>query len=321
MKMNVGIHVMMRGAMASREGTLTIARQAEQLGYSHIGINDHVVVPRDVTSKYPYTDHGMWPGRVFGECFEMLTTMAFIAGATEKIRILSSVMILPYRPAVLTAKMLATADVLSNGRVIAGCGVGWMPEEFEALAAPPFDKRGAASDEFLAAFRELWEADEPSMQGEFVGFDDIFFEPKPLQRPRLPIWIGGESNVALKRVVKFGDGWYPASNNPQRRLDTAGRMRADIEILHRVCNEQKRDPASIDVGLVVLWPVSWTPQTGTDGARRIMTGTSEQITDDIEALQRVGVRHLSLLFQEATVLETLERMQRFSEEVLLPYSR
>jgi alkanesulfonate monooxygenase SsuD/methylene tetrahydromethanopterin reductase-like flavin-dependent oxidoreductase (luciferase family) len=149
MAIQIGLHTLMRGPMASREGTMTVARTAERLGFAHIGINDHVVVPSDIASRYPYTQHGEWPGRTFGECLEMLTTMAFVAGCTDRIRILSSVMILPYRPAVLTAKMLATADLLSEGRIILGCGVGWMPEEFEALAAPDFKARGAVTDEWI----------------------------------------------------------------------------------------------------------------------------------------------------------------------------
>ncbi|HKG73800.1 MAG TPA: TIGR03619 family F420-dependent LLM class oxidoreductase [Aestuariivirgaceae bacterium] len=317
MTLNVGILAMMRGAMASRDGTLAIAREAERLGFSHIGINDHVVVPRDISSKYPYSDHGQWAGKAFGECMELLTTMAFIAGATETIRILSSVMILPYRPPVLTAKMIATADVLSGGRMIVGCGVGWMLEEFEALSAPAFKDRGAASDEFLAAFNELWTAEEPSMRGNFVHFSGIAFEPKPLQRSRPPIWIGGESRIALKRTVQFGDGWYPASNNPQRRLDTPGRLRTDIEILHRLCEEMKREPATVDVGLAILWPVSWVAEAGTDGSRKMLTGSSDQLASDLDALERAGVRNLSLLFQTATVNETIDRMQRFSQEVLV----
>jgi probable F420-dependent oxidoreductase len=316
MSIRVGIHVMMRGLMGSRQGTITVAREAERLGFSHIGINDHVVVPNDVNSRYPYTDHGQWPGKAFGECLEMLTTMAFIAGATERIRILSSVMIVPYRPAVLTAKMIATADVLSEGRLIIGCGVGWMPEEFEALHSPPFKQRGAATDEFLAAFNELWTSDKPAFQGKYAQFRDITFEPKPMQKPRPPIWIGGESMVALKRAAVVGDGWYPASNNPQRRLDTPERLRSDIQNLHRLCEEGRRDPSTMNVGLLILWPVSWKVETGDDGGRKLLTGTSSQMADDLRALRAAGVNHLSLLFQTADATQTRERMQRFSEEVL-----
>jgi alkanesulfonate monooxygenase SsuD/methylene tetrahydromethanopterin reductase-like flavin-dependent oxidoreductase (luciferase family) len=160
MALNIGIHVMMRGAMSDRDGTIEVARRAEAFGFSHIGVNDHVVVPTDVNSRYPYTEHGQWPGRVFGECLE-LAALCFLAGCTSRIRLLASVMVVPYRPAVLTAKVLATADVLSGGRVIVGCGVGWMPEEFAALGAPDFRARGKATDEFLDAFVELWTKDAP----------------------------------------------------------------------------------------------------------------------------------------------------------------
>lgn len=316
MTLNIGLHTFMRGAMASREDTMSIAQKADAWGFSHIGINDHVVVPTDIASRYPYTEEGNWPGRTFGEALEMLTTMAFVAGCTNSIRILSSVMILPYRPAVLTAKMLATADVLSGGRIIAGCGVGWMPEEFEALGSPAFGDRGAVTDEYLDAFRTLWSDEHPSMQGEHVRFGDITFMPKPLQKPRLPIWIGGESPVARRRTVRVGDAWYPASNNPQSPLDTVGRVAAAQAELRKASEQAGRDPATVDMALVLLSPVDWQAQPAKDGTRRLFTGSSEDMIADAAALTEAGVDHVSLIFQTSTASETLDRMQRFAEEVL-----
>lgn len=316
MTLNIGLHTFMRGAMATREDVMSIARKADGWGFSHIGINDHVVVPTDINSRYPYTEEGNWPGRTFGEALEMLTTMAFVAGCTSDIRILSSVMILPYRPAVLTAKMLATADVLSGGRIIAGCGVGWMPEEFEALASPPFAERGTVTDEYLDAFRALWSQEHPAMQGEHVRFGDITFMPKPLQTPRLPIWIGGESAVARRRTVRVGDGWYPASNNPQAPLDTAARAAAAEAELRKASEQAGRDPQTVDMGLVLLSPVEWEAREAKGGGRRLFTGSSQEMIADAAALAQAGVDHVSLIFQTATASETLERMQRFAEEVL-----
>lgn len=315
MTLNIGLHTFMRGAMASREGTLAVAQKADALGFSHIGVNDHVVVPTDINSRYPYTEQGQWPGKAFGEALEMLTTMAFIAGATERIRILSSVMILPYRPAVLTAKMLATADVLSKGRIVLGCGVGWMPEEFEALASPPFADRGAVTDDYLDAFRTLWRDEHPAAHGKHVNFENITFMPKPYQAGSLPIWIGGESPVALRRTARVGDGWYPASNNHQSPLDTVERIAAALGGLEKALATAGRDPASVDRGLLLLHSVDWTAQMK-DGQRRLFTGSSADMVADAAALRETGLDHVSLIFQTATAEETLERMHRFAEEVL-----
>lgn len=316
MTLNIGLHTFMRGAMATREDTMSIAQKADGWGFSHIGINDHIVVPTDINSRYPYTDEGTWPGRTFGEALEMLTTMSFIAGCTQDIRILSSVMILPYRPAVLTAKMLATADVLSGGRIIAGCGVGWMPEEFDALGSPAFAERGTVTDEYLDAFRALWSDEHPSMDGEHVRFRNITFMPKPLQKPRLPIWIGGESPVARRRTVRVGDAWYPASNNPQSPLDTVARAAAAEGELRKASEQADRDPATVEMGLVLLSPVDWQAQKAKDGTRRLFTGSTEDMIADAAGLAEAGVDHVSLIFQTSTASETLDRMQRFAEEVL-----
>ena len=315
MALNIGIHAFMRGAMSDRNGTMEAARKAETFGFSHFGVNDHVVVPTDIRSRYPYTEHGQWPGRAFGECLELVSTLSFLAGCTNNIRLLTSVMVVPYRPAVLTAKMLATADVLSNGRVIVGCGVGWMPEEFAAVGAPDFAARGRATDEFLDAFVELWTKDAPRCHGDHVRFENITFMPKPLQKP-MPLWIGGESQVALRRTARIGTGWYPASNNPNWPLDTPDRMADAVGALRRVCERAGRDPREVDIGHLILWPVSWTAELTADGGRKLVTGSSADIATDLAALARVGVQHVSLMFQTATITETVERMQRFSEEVM-----
>jgi probable F420-dependent oxidoreductase len=224
-------------------------------------------------------------------------------------------MVVPHRQAVLTAKMLATIDVLSSGRLVVGCGAGWLQTEFEALGAPPYAERGRATDEYLDAFKALWTEETPSLRGKHVAFNNIIFEPKPVTKPHPPLWIGGESPQAVKRTVRVGDGWYPASNNPQFRLDTADRMAKGIAELRRASEAAGRDPASIDVGYLVLWPVEWSAQKTAEGGRRLLTGSSADIAADIAALEKAGVRHLCLTFQTPALPDMLARMQRFAEEV------
>src|SRR5262249_58432518 len=180
------------------------------------------------------------------ECLDELATLSFLAGRTERIKLLTSVMVVPHRQPVLAAKMLATIDVLSGGRLIVGCGVGWLQKEFEALSAPPFAERGRATDEFLNAFKMLWTHAAPQLQGRHVTFDNIMFAPKPVTKPHPPIWIGGESPQALRRAVRLGEGWDPASNNPQHRLDTAERLAKGVDELARRAGGAGREPERVE---------------------------------------------------------------------------
>ena len=163
----LGFQILNAGPLATRENVVEAARRAEALGYEAIVVTDHVVIPRRIESRYPYNT----TGRIFvppdADYLEPLSMLSFLAGATTRIRFGPSVLVLPYRNPVLTAKMLATIDVLSRGRVTVGVGVGWLREEFEALDAPDFERRGAASDEYIRIFKTLWTQDPASFAGEF----------------------------------------------------------------------------------------------------------------------------------------------------------
>jgi len=246
-----GIHIGTRGCLTSREAIMAVAQCAEALGYAYIGVADHLIVPLRTDIRYPYTADGIWPGAPTGECFDVIATLAFLAGCTQRIKLLTSVAVVPHRPAVLAAKLFLTADVLSGGRVIAGVGTGWMREEFEALGTPPFAERGAVTDEYLQAWRALWDEERPALDGKYEKFDKVVFAPKPASKPHLPLWVGGESPPALRRTVKFGDAWYPVSNNQTIRLNTPERLRSGVDGLHRTAEKAGRDPGSIDVGY--LW--------------------------------------------------------------------
>jgi probable F420-dependent oxidoreductase len=190
------------------------------MGFDYLTLSDHIVIPRDIEARYPYSATGEFPSGGRGDWYEQLTSAAYVAAKTSRLRLVTSVMVVPHRPAVLTAKMLATIDLLSNGRLTVGIGAGWMKEEFEAVGAPPFAERGTVTDEYLTVFRELWTKDAPRFDGRYVRFSEIVMAPKPVQKPHPPLWIGGESPSALRRVARLGDGWYLIGTNPQHPLDT-----------------------------------------------------------------------------------------------------
>jgi probable F420-dependent oxidoreductase len=183
--MRYGFYLPTRGQTATPEALEALVQRGEALGFTSVMIADHLVFPVTIKSKYPYTVSGAFPGQ--GDVLDQLSLMAFVAAKTSRLRLVSSVMIVPYRNPVLTAKALATIDVLSKGRVTVGVGVGWMREEFEALGAPDFDRRGAVTDEYLRIFKTLWTESPASFAGRFYRFDALRCQPQPVQKPHPPI--------------------------------------------------------------------------------------------------------------------------------------
>src|ERR1700759_2139212 len=189
--MQIGFNVPTTGPLIEPDSLARIVTEGEALGFDYVTISDHIMVPRNLESKYPYTDTGEFPAGTQAAWLEQLATTAYIAALTKDLRFVLSVMVVPHRPAVLTAKLLSTIDYLSKGRLTLGIGVGWGREEFEAIAAAPFDDWGHGTDEWMAACQELWSAESPKFAGKYVSFDDVVFAPKPVQKP-IPIWVGGE---------------------------------------------------------------------------------------------------------------------------------
>ena len=314
--MRFGISTLSRGIYTSREAFQKVAQAAEKAGFDFLSANDHIVVPAKLGSAYPYTQGGVWSASEHGHCFDQLATLAFVAGCTETLRLLTSVMVVPHRPVIQTAKMLATIDVLSNGRLILGVGAGWMQEEFKLLGAP-FEDRGRATDEYIEAFKELWTKERPSYKGQHVDFDNLIFAPTPIQKPHPPIWVGGESPAAMRRTVKLGDAWYPGNNNQLKPLDTPARLAAGIAELHKLAEKSKRDPNSLGVTLIAQAPFGWTAETVQDGsARRMFTGNSSEMAADAVALAGIGVTDVALRLGGATLAEAIERTERFGAEVI-----
>jgi probable F420-dependent oxidoreductase len=308
-----GFYLPTRGPMATRAGYAALAGKAEALGFDILAVSDHVVIPRRIGSTYPYTVDGLYPGRE--DCLEQLTILATLAALTTRARLLTSVMVVPHRPAVLAAKMLASIDVISEGRLVVGCGTGWMAEEFRALGAPPHEERGRVTDEYISAFRELWTGDSPRFDGKYVAFADVAFLPKPVQKPAPPIWIGGESAPALRRAARLGDGWYPIGDNPKFPLDTLARYRDGISRLGAAAESAGRDPSTIDLAYWV-YAYSPKPREALGGGPALLCGEAQAVIDDIARMAELGVRHLVFSLLARTLDETLANMDRFAAEVM-----
>ena len=313
--MKYGFTLPGRGPLATPETLGRIARRGEELGYDAVFTGDHILVPLNIASPYPYTESGEFPGSPSGESMEQLTLLAFLAGQTAAIRLVTSVIIVPHRNPLVAAKALATLDVLSGGRLVVGVGVGWMREEFEALGLPPFEERGAVTDEYLRAFKELWTSDAPEFDGKYVRFRDISFLPKPVQQPHPPIWVGGESRPALRRTAELADGWYPLGSNPTFPMATPQQLAAGLERLAAYARRFGRDPAEIDT-IYRTHQFELLNQPAADD-RRPFVGSAEQIAADIRQYQELGVSSLVLDFLRQTedLNLMLERMEAFATQV------
>ena len=313
--MEFGFGLPSRGPLATTQNMITLAQRGEEMGFDILMVSDHIVAPRNIESRYPYNQTGEYSSGGTGDYLEQLTTLGFLAGATSKVRLLTSVMVLPHRSSVLTAKMLTTIDVLSQGRLIVGCGVGWMREEFKAIGAPPYEERGAVGDEYIRAFKELWTSDDPFFEGQYCRFSNITFLPKTVQKPHPPIWIGGESPPALRRVARLGDAWFPIGLNPRFPVPTAKRYSEYLERIRRYAEDAGRDPATIDLAYEGSWFNKREPKMLPTGERQPFSGSAEQIAEDIGEFDSLGVRHLLCDFYGTDLNDTLERMEYFATRI------
>ena len=239
--MEFGLHLPHVGPLATREGITAFAQLAEELGFDALWVSDHVVVPRSLDSRYPYSRDGSFPVSPDMPLMEPLATLLFAAAVTERVKLGTTVLVIPMRNPIVTAKQLASLDVLSNGRLILGVGAGWMEEEFKMLGVP-FERRGARTNEYIRLIKALWTEENPSFEGEFWQIKDVGFSPKPLQQPHPPIWTGGHSAPALRRAGRLGDGWHAVGVSP----DT---LREQFQEVQRHAEKAGRDPASLTLSV------------------------------------------------------------------------
>jgi probable F420-dependent oxidoreductase len=300
-----------RGLMATPANLGRVAEKAEALGYDTVWFSDHIVIPTEVKSFYPYDPSGKMPFNPSEPYWEPLTVIGYVAGRTSRLRLGTSVLILPYRNPIVTAKMLATLDVLSNGRVTLGAGVGWMEEEFKAIGLDTYARRGAYSDECIRIFRELWTKDNPSFQGEFHQFSNIRCEPRPVQPGGLPIWIGGHTPQAIRRVARLGDGWQPLVQRPPADLPPA-EMQEKIAQLRAFAQQAGRDPQRIT--LAMGSSIQFIDGAAT-GPRSLFTGTPAQIVDTLRRYQELGIQNFRCDFPSLSIDGLLQAMERFATEV------
>ncbi|MGQ0804090.1 MAG: LLM class F420-dependent oxidoreductase [Actinomycetota bacterium] len=237
--MKFGIIFANAGPLGEPDVTTGLAQLAEEHGFESLWTVEHTVVPAGYASEYPYDDSGKMPGGDEVAIADPLIWMSWVAAVTTRLRVATGILILPQRNPVTLAKELATLDVLSRGRVDLGIGVGWLREEFEALGVP-FERRGARTDEYVAAMRALWSDDPATFKGEFVSFDRCHCNPKPVQPGGIPIVVGGHSQAAARRAGRLGDGFFPGRFRPEE-------LEPLLALMREAATGAGRDPGKIEI--------------------------------------------------------------------------
>jgi len=233
--MKVGIAFANIGPFGSAEGAAAVGRAAEAAGIDSLWTVEHVVYPDEYGSTYPYDDSGRMAMAPDTDLTDPLTWLTWVGAHTSTLRLATGILILPERNPVVLAKQLGTMDALTGGRVDLGIGVGWLREEFDALGIP-WERRGARTDEYVAAMRTLWSGNSVSFDGDFVSFSGVSSNPKPVNGS-VPIVIGGHSDAAARRAGRLGDGFWPGKGDLDHLLD----------VMRREAEAHDRDPDAIEV--------------------------------------------------------------------------
>jgi probable F420-dependent oxidoreductase len=297
--MKLGIALPHFGPYASPQAIITVARNAESLGFASLWVLDRLLWPMQPVSKYPGNPRGEMPSPM-QNTYDPLVVLSFAAAHTEKLLLGTSVLVAAYRSPAVTAKMTATLDLLSNGRMILGLGVGWSADEFAAVGRS-IEERNQQADEFIEVLRELWKTDESCFEGKFYRVPRSVFLPKPLQKSGPPIWIGGNSERALRRVATHGDGWHPTSRLP------IAEMTEKIARVREAASQRGRRPE--DIALTLRWNAF--PDLAIPENRSLVT---QRLRDYREA----GVEHICIDFNipQSTSLDSIaENMERLMREI------
>ena len=269
--MKVGVNLINFGPGVSPASLKSWATLSEALGYHIIMTSDHIAITPDVQSRYP------------APFYEPLSLLGWLAGVTTKIEIGTTVIIVPYRNPLELAKATANVDQLSDGRFILGVGIGWAQEEFHVLNAA-YKSRGAVTNEYLAAVKLLWTQDVASYNGKFISFDDVHTAPRPIQTPHPPIWVGGPSDAAMRRTVRYGNAWHPI------RIQMDWFKNTGIPRLKEISDEEAKSVPELCPRIRLR--LTDSPVTGSD--RVVGEGDIDQVHRDLAELENLGCSYVIL---------------------------
>jgi len=269
--MKVGVNLINFGPGVTTASLRSWAQLSESLGYHLIMTSDHIAITPDVQSRYP------------APFFEPISLLGWLAGITSTIEIGTTVIIMPYRNPLELAKATANVDQLSGGRFILGVGIGWAQEEFKVLNVP-YRSRGAITNEYLEAVKLLWTQDVASYDGKFVSFNEVHTAPRPIQAPHPPIWVGGPSDAAMRRTVRYGDAWHPI------RIQMDWFKNTGIPRLKEIADEEGRPIPKLCPRIRLRLTRSPLP----DSERVVGEGSLSQVHKDLAELESLGCSYVVL---------------------------
>ena len=288
--MEFGFSLSNNQGMEDVRDVLSLARQAEELGFDSVWASEHVF-----NTSYVYDRIGNRP------YYEPLAILSYVAATTSRVLLGTSVLVIPYHNPIKLAKTAATLDVMSGGRLVLGIGVGVIEQEMEAMGVP-FAERGAFTDEAIAVMKELWSQEDPTFQGRFSSFSGMKFSPKPLQQPNIPLVIGGTSRAAIRRAARAGNGWHPTAMPPEE-------LSQAMRYLQERTTAAGRDPSEV--------PVSISIPMGEGREGRFSLGNDPaEIVQKARAFQDLGVRRIVVSPNTRNAAEMLPAMEMLATEVM-----
>lgn len=305
---NFGLDVGIYGANALPATVMRLATRAEDAGFGSIWLADHVAFPVTFKSEYPYAAKGQFPTKLDDPLLEPVSTMGVLVGATKRVRIGVAVLIMPYRNPLLLARMLATLDNFSDGRIELGAGVGWLEEEFEVLGSRDFARRGKVTDEAIEIFKAVCGGGEVGYRGKTYAFAPVYANPGSIQRPHPPVLIGGLSNPALRRVAHHGTGWLAVMADPEKLTERLARLRTYTEQAGRSFDD-------LSLHYKMFLDID-NPKANTDGIREPGTGSRAEIIDDLKRLFDLGFDNVIVRYRGDSPGELTRQIDNFVEEIV-----
>ncbi|MBM3924592.1 MAG: LLM class F420-dependent oxidoreductase [SAR202 cluster bacterium] len=292
--MKFGICLPTNKGITDFRALISIAPKAEELGFDSVWVSDHLF-------NIGYIAKGLG-NRPY---YDPMTVLTYAAAITSKVKLGTSVLVLPYHHPARLAKVAATLDQASAGRVVLGLGVGRIKEEYDAIGAT-FERRGAQANEMLRAMKALWTQEKPEFHGKFYNFSDAYFSPKPLQKPHPPLWIGGMSESAMKRAARYGDAWHPNSLTPDQ-------VRQGLEFVRREASKLGRD-GKMPATMLITWDPA--NKTGPTAESASLSGSPVDVIKRVKEYQAAGVTEFAIGIPVDDPLVMQRHMVRFANEVL-----
>ena len=275
----------------TQPSTITaIAHKAEELGFESLWIPEHILLPVNYKSPYPYSSTGRMPAPPESPLHDPMLVLAYVAAITTKIRLATGIYVLPIRNPFTTAKAVASLDVLSGGRFIFGVGIGWLEEEFEGVGSN-FKDRALRSREYIELLKELWRSDDPVYHGKTVSIEGFKMNPKPVQKPHPPFVFGGSTEPSLRRTARLGDGWYGIGETLEETARVIKRLREHEQEQHR------NQPLELTVAPRFGGPIT---------------------VDQVKRMRDMGVERV-LLGAIASTRDQLLQMERFRDDVMTQF--